>query len=158
MNVCTFLKNNFPRCRFLPELNIILFKELLKAPFKEVKLKDSLGHTEPNILNSIILLRPAWLNLGSQDLDRNADRQPSLQTSGNTSKQGRGKNPSELNAIQHRLGLGAVERRATLPISSYISSIPNLPKGLQGAPTGSLGSASRTKLSTGYWGFPNGYP
>ena len=50
-------------------------KVLSKAPLKEMKLKDSLDHTQPNILNSMMLLLPVWLNPGSQDLTINADCQ-----------------------------------------------------------------------------------
>lgn len=62
-----------------------------------------------------------------------------------------------LSAIQHHLGLGAPGGRL-ITISSYRSSSPSLPKGLQGAPTERLGSASRTKFPTGHREFPNGYP
>lgn len=66
MNVHKFLKTSkFPRCWFLLEIKVTLFKELSKSSLKDVKLKDSLGHSEPNILKRMILLQPASLHPGS---------------------------------------------------------------------------------------------
>lgn len=116
-----------------------------------MKLKDSLGHSDPNILRSMILLQPASLNPGSGYKCRLLNPTPDLL-----------KDPYGQRlemCIQNKCTIIPVRTGASGVRATYPSSpTPHLSRGSQGVSTGRLRCLSRTRLPAGHfqWDIPGG--
>lgn len=118
MNVRTFLKtSNFPRCQFLPEINIISFKELLKAPRlerSEVKRQPRTpGAKHPHQSVQSCCNLPGSIQDPRILIEMQTASPHSRPTETPTGRAWKG--PFGISAVQHRLGLGAMGGRALYP-------------------------------------------